>query len=263
MNAEQALAHRVAPPVTAEEFNQGFAAIGAPGLLDELSELALGDQAVPGLRLHSFVTRWDLEQALAELQLGPGQVLLDLACGQGSVGLWLAGRAGCDLVGVDFAESGLRIARKSAALSSLLRSRFELGELQATGLADASVDGVWCADALFFAADLLAALAEIGRVLRPAGRVVMTVCLSLTEAPSAHPLECLPLLEEVGLFPLRQQETPHWRDHLGGMYRAWIEHEPQLRAELPGRQVDELIAEARSVGSRLDQMRRVLVVGRR
>jgi len=53
--------------------------------------------------------------------LGPGQVLLDLACGQGAPGLWLARQIGCDLVGIDFAEAGLRLARENAA--ALLRRR--------------------------------------------------------------------------------------------------------------------------------------------
>ena len=91
----------------------------------------------------------------------------------------------------------------------------------------------------------------------------MTVFVSLDDQPSAHPLDWRPLLEDVGLLPLRQQETPNEREHATAMYAAWIAHEAELRAELPARAVDELIDEAQSVGPRLSRMRRVLVVAER
>ena len=67
----------------------------------------------------------------------------------------------------------------------------------------------------------------------------------------------------MSLKPLRQEETPHEREHAAAMYSAWIAHEAELRAELPGRAVDELIDEARSVGGRLARMHRVIVVAER
>ena len=261
---DHALRHRISPEVTAEEFDQDLADTALPGLLHELNQAALGDQAVPGLLTYSFVTRWDLDQAIAALNLGPGRLLLDLACGQGGPGLWLAEQTGCDLVGVDFSEVGLRVARERAAgLLPGPRTRFQRGDLAAIGLDDASVDGVWCGDAFFFAPDLIEALGEVRRVLRPGGRLVMTVFVSLDDQPSAHPLDWRPLLEDVGLLPLRQQETPNEREHATAMYAAWIAHEAELRAELPARAVDELIDEAQSVGPRLSRMRRVLVVAER
>ena len=44
-----ALRHRISPEVTAEEFDQELADTAASGLLHELNQAALGDQAVPGL----------------------------------------------------------------------------------------------------------------------------------------------------------------------------------------------------------------------
>jgi ubiquinone/menaquinone biosynthesis C-methylase UbiE len=259
-----ALRYRVAPEVPVEDFDQDLADTARPGLLHELNQAALGDLAVPGLLTYSFVTRWDLDQAVASLNLGPGRLLLDLACGQGGPGLWLAERTGCGLVGVDFSEAGLQVARERAeGLLPGPRTRFQRGDLAATGLEDSSVDGVWCGDAFFFASDLVEALGEVRRVLRPGGRLVTTVCVSLDDQPSAHPLDWRPLLRQVGLRPLRQQETPHDREHATATYAAWIANEAELRAELPDRAVDELIDEARSVGGRLARMRRVLVVAER
>ena len=180
------LRYRVAPNVPAEQFDQDLVDTARSGLLHNLNQAALGDQAVPGLMTYSFVTRWDLEQAISALSVGPGRLLLDLGCGQGGPGLWLAEHTGCDLIGVDFSEAGLRGARERAKRDSpALRSRFVRGDLAAIPLSDGSVDGVWCGDAFFFASDVMEALGEVRRVLRPGGRLVMTVCVSLDDQPSA------------------------------------------------------------------------------
>ena len=260
-DVQDSMRYRISPQVTVEEFDQNLTDTARPGLLHELNQVALGDQAVPGLLTYSFVTRWDLEQTILALHLGPGRLLLDLGCGQGGPGLWLAERMSCDLIGVDFSEAGLRIARERAGqVMHPSRTRFERGDFAAIGLADSSVDGVWCGDALFFAADLIEALSEVRRVLRPGSHLAMTVCVSLDDQPSAHPLDWRPLLRNVGLEPLRQEDTPHDREIATAMYAAWIAHEVELRTELPSRAVDDLIEEARSVGGRLSRMRRVLVV---
>ena len=256
-----ALRYRVAPQLPVEEFDQFLADTARPGLLHRLNQDALGDQAIPGLLTASFVTRWDLDQALGAFGLQSGHLLLDLACGQGAPGLWLAHQSGCDLVGIDFAEAGLRVAGDNAAVVlPSPRTHFQQGDLAATGLADSSVDAVWCGDALFFATDLIVALTEVRRVLRPGCRLAMTVCVSLDDQPSAHPLDWVPLLRRAGLIPLRQQETPEWREHLTATYAAWAAHEAELRVELPDRVVDDLMDEARTVGGRLGRIRRVLVV---
>ena len=120
---DRALRHRISPQVTVEMFDQNLADTAAPGLLHELNQAALGDQAVAGLLAYSFVTRWDLEQAIRWLNLGPGRLLLDLACGRGGPGLWRAERTGCDLVGVDFSEAGLGSPGNALRLSSQDRER--------------------------------------------------------------------------------------------------------------------------------------------
>ncbi len=169
---DRALRHRISPEVTVEEFDQNLADTARPGLLHELNRAALGDLAVPGLLTYSFVTRWDLDQAISMLDLGPGRLLLDLACGQGGPGLWLAEQTGCELVGVDFSEAGLRVARERAeGLLPGPRTRFQRGiwpPLDWSTVRSTVVDGVWCGDAFFFAADLIEALGESGVSFAPA-----------------------------------------------------------------------------------------------
>ena len=52
--------------------------------------------------------------------------------------------------------------------------RFLPGDLSALPLEDASVDAALCALALVYVADVSQAIAELARVVRPGGRIVVT-----------------------------------------------------------------------------------------
>lgn len=94
--------------------------------------------------------------------------VLDAACGTGRHGAWLAER-GHDIVGVDGSPDMLARARVK-----LPQARFEQGDLTALPLPDASVDAALCALALVHLLDLRPALAELARVVRPGGRIVIS-----------------------------------------------------------------------------------------
>src|SRR5947207_2641354 len=49
----------------------------------------------------SFVTLPELERMARELQVGPGQLFVDLGCGHGGPSLWLARATGAGLIGID------------------------------------------------------------------------------------------------------------------------------------------------------------------
>lgn len=100
--------------------------------------------------------------------LPAGARVLDAACGTGRHAAWLAAR-GHDVVGVDASDAMLARAR-----AKLPACRFERGDLAALPLPDASVDAAVCALALVHVPDLRPALAELARVVRPGGRVVVS-----------------------------------------------------------------------------------------
>ena len=109
------------------------------------------------------------------LDLSPGQALVDLGCGRGGPGLWLAREAGAWLTGVDFSPVAVSQAAHRAALFGLAgRARFVVGDLARTGLPDDSADAAVSVDAFHFAADPAAAAREVLRVLRPGRRLVLT-----------------------------------------------------------------------------------------
>jgi ubiquinone/menaquinone biosynthesis C-methylase UbiE len=102
---------------------------------------------------------------LASLSAG---TMLDAACGTGRHSAWLAAQ-GHDVIGIDVSDSMLSKAR-----TKLPACRFERGDLAALPLMDGSVDAALCALALVHVADLRPAFAELARVVRPGGRIVIS-----------------------------------------------------------------------------------------
>ena len=102
----------------------------------------------------------------------PGETVLDLGCGTGNATFLTAAR-GAAVVGVDPSPRLLGVARRSAEGRGL-DIRFLPGEAAAIPLDDASVDAIVSVFAVIFAPDATAAAAEMARVLRPGGRIVLT-----------------------------------------------------------------------------------------
>jgi hypothetical protein len=96
----------------------------------------------------SFVSAGLLRHVAQALSLSPGQTLVDLGCGRGGPGLWLAREADAALIGVDFSPVAVDQAAHRAALFGLAgRARFAVGDLTRTGLPHASADAAVSIDA--------------------------------------------------------------------------------------------------------------------
>ncbi|MEQ1700093.1 MAG: methyltransferase domain-containing protein [Ilumatobacteraceae bacterium] len=108
----------------------------------------------------------------SELQLRPGQRLLDVGCGLGEAALALATDLGTggEVVGVDASAEMLRVARAKAAAAPC-RAEFVVGDAAALALPDGSFDAVRSERTLQWLPDPAAAIAEMARVVRPGGRV--------------------------------------------------------------------------------------------
>jgi demethylmenaquinone methyltransferase / 2-methoxy-6-polyprenyl-1,4-benzoquinol methylase len=122
-------------------------------------------------RMNSVMTagmhhRWR-RRAVDLTGVGPGSRALDVATGTGDLAVELAGR-GADVVGLDFSEAMLELARAKAP-----GVEFVAGNALDLPFEDASFDAVTVGFGARNFADLDRGLNEMARVTRPGGRVVI------------------------------------------------------------------------------------------
>jgi SAM-dependent methyltransferase len=109
--------------------------------------------------------------------VGPGDRVLELACGAGGTGLAAAARVGPDgeVVLSDVAPEMVAVAAGRVAERGLAHVRTEILDLEEIDEPDGSFDVVLCREGLMFAVDPARAGAELYRVLRPGGRLGVAV----------------------------------------------------------------------------------------
>jgi ubiquinone/menaquinone biosynthesis C-methylase UbiE len=197
----------------------------------------------------------------ARLRMRPGRLLVDAGCGTGGIGLWLARALGVRLAGFDLSPVAVTQATDRHAPRFGLppgRAVFRVAELENTGLPDACAHGIVCVDALGAVADRAAALRELGRVLAPGGRLLMTRASRRGTAPAwreqAH---------AVGLTVEHVDERPAEPALWERLYRLWIAHADKLRCELGEDQAQNMLREAHQVLPTLPGRRAVLLTLRR
>ena len=133
---------------------------------------------------------WGASRAIGEWMVDavdprPGETVLELAAGLGDTGFAAAAQVGerGRLISTDFSAAMVDAARRHAADLGLENAEFRQMDAERMDLADASVDCVLCRWGYMLMADPAAALAETRRVLRPDGRLA----LSVWGAPERNP----------------------------------------------------------------------------
>jgi demethylmenaquinone methyltransferase/2-methoxy-6-polyprenyl-1,4-benzoquinol methylase len=112
-----------------------------------------------------------------------GQRILDVATGTGMVAAELLRRADCSVVGIDQSEPMLARARARFAGRAESQVRLLRGEAEALPFEDASFDALTFTYLLRYVEDPAATVAELARVVRPGGRVVVLEITTPTRAP--------------------------------------------------------------------------------
>ena len=105
-----------------------------------------------------------------------GETVLDIGCGSGTDLLIVARQAGPSgqLIGVDFCEEMAKTAEEAARQAKVGTVEIRRGEATALPVDDASVDVVLANGVInHLCPDKLSALAEVHRVLRPGGRLLL------------------------------------------------------------------------------------------
>ena len=189
--------------------------------------------------------------ALASLR--PGETVLDLGSGAGFDCFLAAGRVGPEgrVIGVDMTPEMVERARENAVGGGFANVEFRLGEIEALPVADASVDAIISNCVLNLSGERERVFAEMMRVLRPGGRVMISDLVSDRPVPdfvagSRHSLVgCLPVsvaeyeaglagagFADVVVDPQRRYPSEHILadPQVRAVLRAAPDREPDLRA---------------------------------
>jgi SAM-dependent methyltransferase len=219
----------------------------------------------------SYVTLTELRAIVRDLRIGAGQTFVDLGCGQGGPGLWVARATGAALVGIDLSGVGIaRASERAGELGATDRSRFEVADLTATGLPDASFDAGMSVDVLWSVPDKLGALLEAARILKPGARFAFTNWdRDLTPPGYLPPLnDHRPLLEQAGFEVETYQVQPDAEAQRRAVYEAVVAAERDLVREMGEEGAARLLFEAKGTLGLTDGIdylahsRRIYVVAR-
>lgn len=114
---------------------------------------------------------------LAAAALAPGEQVLDVACGTGLVSFAAARAVGPrgKVLGVDLSARMVDAAGRPVHAQQLPQAGFTRMDAEALELPDGGFDAALCALGLMYMPDPAQALREMRRVLRPGGRVALSV----------------------------------------------------------------------------------------
>ena len=115
------------------------------------------------------VVRQTVEPMLDAAGVTRGKTVLDVCCGPGMLAAGALAR-GADAVGLDFSAEAVELARKLSP-----GGQYQQGDAQALPYPAAAFDVVLCGYGVMHVPNPAAALAEMRRVLRPDGRVALSV----------------------------------------------------------------------------------------
>jgi SAM-dependent methyltransferase len=199
----------------------------------------------------SFMTAGEILALAVQVGVGPGVTVLDLCCGIAGPGLLLTRDLGCVYLGVDASASAVAIARERAGD---LPCRFATA--QVPPLPAGSFDVVLLLETMLAFEDKDALVREIAAVLRPGGRLALTIEEGppLTRAeravmPDADTVWLTPLdeiagsLERAGLAVTWQDD--HSRAHLAtarALADAFAADAGNIAAHIGPRALEKLLA---------------------
>jgi 2-polyprenyl-3-methyl-5-hydroxy-6-metoxy-1,4-benzoquinol methylase len=129
-------------------------------------------------------------QLMVERHLGPiaGQRILEIGCGRGGLAVKLASWGPAAVIAADYSEVAVAKARAFAQARGAVNLTVEQGDIQALDHPAQTFDAVISCETVEHVPEPRRAVAELARVLKPGGRLVLTTpnYLSLTGVYRAY-----------------------------------------------------------------------------
>jgi demethylmenaquinone methyltransferase / 2-methoxy-6-polyprenyl-1,4-benzoquinol methylase len=161
------------------------------------------------------------------IETGPGETVLDVACGTGAVAIELARRRGAEVVGIDQSPEMLAEGRRRVELAGLAHLiLLREGRAEELPFPDASFDALTFTYLLRYVDDPAAVLMELARVVRPGGTIAMLE-FHVPGSPAAH--AAWEAYLRVGLPAVGRLVSPAWGEvgsFLGPSIRGFYERHP-------------------------------------
>jgi SAM-dependent methyltransferase len=256
----------MAPPMTEDErkFAASFDWIHGKGAGESqvlhrcFADVWGPDEHLTDLHTASFITKSELELFSTLLALQPQETLLDIGCGLGGPGLWIARKSNANLIGTDLSRVAVEKARQAAEKFSGFTGHADFKQRPASNssLDAESIDGAMAIDVIGFAKEEDIAR-EVFRVLKSGRVFAFTAWLEQQESGEFKDMR--PIFEAAGFEVVSYQEPAGWREPCKATYQLWLDREQELVDEVGRDIANALLGEARQMLPLLDTYQRLIV----
>ncbi len=113
-----------------------------------------------------------LQDMLSRLDLQPGDRVLDLGCGIGSIAEYISDVTEAEVLGLDYSASAIAVANERSA-EKRSRLTFVQGDMNALDLPERSFDAAVSLDTLYWVSDLPDTISQILRAIKPGGQLAI------------------------------------------------------------------------------------------
>ncbi|MDO4774038.1 MAG: methyltransferase domain-containing protein [Candidatus Saccharibacteria bacterium] len=155
-----------------------------------------------------------LQKLAAELNIQPGEKVLDAGSGQGYAARYLAENGAGEITGITITPREVFVSEKLSRRTPN-RPKFVLGDYSATDFPDQIFDVIYTTETLSHAKDMNKVMREFYRILKPGGRIVFF----------DYELNTTKLVGD------REKILIFLRDHAGG-YGLWQQNSGQISGAL-------------------------------
>jgi SAM-dependent methyltransferase len=148
-------------------------------------------------------------RGLEAARIGEARRAADIGCGTGTVSRWMASRMGPGgrVDAIDIAPEQIDVARSAAAGAGFSDIHYQVGSAYEPGLPESAFDVVFCRLVLCHLKEPSKAVAQMARLLRPGGRLVLvdmdlqdTFTMPRCEAYEHYIKECvIPYQTKIGV----------------------------------------------------------------
>lgn len=152
----------------------------------QLAETLYSPEELAALPAGVVESALGLGNPVRDARLQPGEVVLDVGCGTG-IDLLLASHLVGEMgrvIGLDLTPAMIERARKHVAERGFTNVELVVGPMEDIPLPDGSVDVVVSNGVFNLSSDKDRAFAEVYRVLRPGGRMVVADMLLVADLPA-------------------------------------------------------------------------------